>query len=167
MFNRRDDRRGGRGGGRGGFGGRGRGRGGPSYQIPCPVKIGEEYDIEIMEMGSRGDGVTRIKNFVVFVNGAKVGEKIRIKITDIRGRFAVAEKIGEHTGEPAPVEADDANADANADEAETPEESDSAEESTEEADPEEGEDSTEDSSEETLVEGDIDSGEDISEEEIV
>jgi predicted RNA-binding protein with TRAM domain len=66
--------------------------------------VGEEYDIEIMEMGSRGDGVTRIKNFVVFVNGAKVGEKIRIKITDIRGRFAVAEKIGEQSGEATPAE---------------------------------------------------------------
>jgi predicted RNA-binding protein with TRAM domain len=63
--------------------------------IPKPVKVGEEYDVEINEVGSRGDGIARIKNFVVFVSNAKKGEKMKIKITDVRNRFALAEKIGE------------------------------------------------------------------------
>ena len=85
--------------GRGGFrrGGFGRsrfgGRGG-GFDLPKPIKVGEEYDAEITEEGSKGDGIARIKNFVVFVAGAKKGEKIRIKITDVRNRFAIAEKIG-------------------------------------------------------------------------
>lgn len=61
--------------------------------VPKPVKVGEEYDVEIKEVGSKGDGIARIKNFVVFVNGTKKGEKIRIKITDVRNRFALAKKI--------------------------------------------------------------------------
>ena len=60
---------------------------------PKPVKVGEEYDVEISEVGSKGDGIARVKNFVVFVNGATQGEKTRIKITDVRGRFAIGEKV--------------------------------------------------------------------------
>jgi predicted RNA-binding protein with TRAM domain len=63
--------------------------------IPKPVKEGEEYDVEISEVGTRGDGIARVKNFVVFVNGAKQGEKTRIKIKEVRNRFAIGEKVGE------------------------------------------------------------------------
>jgi predicted RNA-binding protein with TRAM domain len=66
---------------------------GPRVDIPKPVKVGEEYDVEINEVGSRGDGIARIKNFVVFISGAKQGEKTRIKIKEVRNRFAIGEKV--------------------------------------------------------------------------
>jgi len=77
-----------------GFGGRGRSYG-PRVDLPKPVNVGEEYDVEISEVGSRGDGIARVKNFVVFVNGTKQGEKLKIKIKDVRNRFAIGEKVGE------------------------------------------------------------------------
>ncbi|MBU5537171.1 MAG: TRAM domain-containing protein [Candidatus Aenigmatarchaeota archaeon] len=79
--------------------------GGPRFErnIPKPVKVGEEYDIEIKETGSKGDGIARVNNFVVFVNGAKLGEKAHIKITEVRNRFAIGEKTGAATI-PAPEE---------------------------------------------------------------
>jgi predicted RNA-binding protein with TRAM domain len=80
-------------GGRGGFGG-GRRFDDSGMDVPKPIKVGEEYDVEISEVGSKGDGIARIKNFVVFVNGAKQGEKIKIKITEVRNRFAIGEKVG-------------------------------------------------------------------------
>jgi predicted RNA-binding protein with TRAM domain len=60
-----------------------------------PVKAGEEYDVEIKETGSKGDGIARVKNFVVFVANSKKDEKCRIKITQVARRFAIGEKIGE------------------------------------------------------------------------
>ncbi|MBI2545350.1 MAG: TRAM domain-containing protein [Candidatus Aenigmarchaeota archaeon] len=60
--------------------------------MPKPIKAGEEYDVEIKEVGSKGDGIARVSNFVVFVNGAKMGEKLHIKITDVKDRFAIGEK---------------------------------------------------------------------------
>jgi predicted RNA-binding protein with TRAM domain len=90
------DRRGGRGGGgRGGFRSFGRPRfGGRRPDLPKPIKVGEEYDVEIDEVGSKGDGIARIKNFVVFVSGANKGDKIKIKITEVASRFAIGEKVG-------------------------------------------------------------------------
>jgi predicted RNA-binding protein with TRAM domain len=98
------DRRGGRGGFRGRFSRRPR-FGGRDFDVPKPIKVGEEYDVEINEVGSKGDGIARIKNFVVFVANSKKGDKIKVKITDVRNRFAIAEKIGEASGETEEAEA--------------------------------------------------------------
>jgi len=92
--------RGSYGGGGRSFGGGGRsfGRGGYDREqdnTPKPINVGEEYDVEITEVGSRGDGIARIKNFVVFVSNAKKDEKCKIKIKEVRDRFATGEKVGE------------------------------------------------------------------------
>jgi predicted RNA-binding protein with TRAM domain len=65
--------------------------------IPKPVNVGEEYDVEITETGSKGDGIARIKNFVVFVPGSKKGEKKHIKIKEVRNKFAIGE-VSESSG---------------------------------------------------------------------
>ena len=61
---------------------------------PKPVDIGKEYDIEIQETSRRGDGIARIEGLVVFIPNTKIGDKLRIKITNISRRFAEAEVIG-------------------------------------------------------------------------
>jgi predicted RNA-binding protein with TRAM domain len=70
---------------------RGFGRRFGGNNVPKPVKVGEEYDVEITETGSKGDGIARIKNFVVFVPGSKKGDKKHIKIKEVRNKFAVGE----------------------------------------------------------------------------
>ena len=66
-----------------------------------PVKEGETYDVEIKEVGSKGDGIARVKNFVIFVPGVKEGDKCKIKITQVSRKFAIAEKVeGEVSEEP-------------------------------------------------------------------
>jgi len=109
-FGRHDDRggsRGGFGGGHGGGGGgfgRGGGGGGgfgrPRFDDnkPKPVKVGEEYDVEISDVGAKGDGITKIENFIVFVANAKKGEKCRIRIKEVANKFAIGEKVGESSG---------------------------------------------------------------------
>jgi len=136
----RFERRGFRGGGRS-FGGGGRSfdRG---YDVPKPIKEGEVYDIEINEVGSKGDGIARIKNFVVFVSGAKQGEKCRVKIKEVRNRFAFGEKVEEGTASEAQTEAQTGAADATEEEV--------TEAATEAA--EETSDSEEEAEEETVEE---------------
>ncbi|MEM5875256.1 MAG: TRAM domain-containing protein [Candidatus Aenigmatarchaeota archaeon] len=71
---------------------RGKGFGGRRLEnLPKPVKEGEEYDVDILEVGSKGDGIAKINNFIVFVPGSKKGEKKHIKIVKVARRFAVAE----------------------------------------------------------------------------
>ena len=83
--------------GGGGFGGR-RSFGSSGGYEPKPVKDGEEHDVTIAEMSRKGDGIARIQNFVVFVAGTQAGDKVRIRIKEVRGRHAVGEVVGESTG---------------------------------------------------------------------
>jgi predicted RNA-binding protein with TRAM domain len=62
-----------------------------SYFKPKPVKVGDELDVEITEVSKRGDGLTRVQGYVIFVPNTKQGDKVRIKITQIRPSFALGE----------------------------------------------------------------------------
>jgi predicted RNA-binding protein with TRAM domain len=103
-----------------------------------PVNVGETYDVEITEVGSRGDGIARVKNFVVFVANTKKGEKCKIKITQVARRFAIGEKTSEKSKEKA-VEEEAEEVDE-----EESEEEEEAEEVDEEESEEVGEEESED-----------------------
>ena len=57
------------------------------------MKVGQEIDVVIDDIGSRGDGITRIGNFLVFVPETKVGERLKVKIVSVGRKFAIAEKL--------------------------------------------------------------------------
>ncbi len=82
------ERHGGYGRGRGGFGGGDRGG-------PKPVKVGDVLDVSIEAVAAKGDGIAKKDGFVIFVPGAKVGDTIKVKITDVRMKFAIAAREDE------------------------------------------------------------------------
>jgi len=65
----------------------------------APVRVGQEINVVIDDIGTRGDGIARIQNFLVFVPQAKTGERLRVKIQKIGRKFAIAEKIKEEKEE--------------------------------------------------------------------
>jgi predicted RNA-binding protein with TRAM domain len=67
---------------------------GYARNFPKPVEVGKKYDVEIQEISRRGDGITRIEGLVVFIPNTKIGDKLRIKVTNISRRFAEAEVVG-------------------------------------------------------------------------
>jgi len=93
----------------GGFGrsnrgyGRDRGYGGNRRfdDGPKPVETGKEYDVSITEISRKGDGIARVDGFVIFVKGGQVGQNAKVKITQVGGRFATADLVGEGSPQPA------------------------------------------------------------------
>lgn len=67
------------------------GRSGYRHSGYKPIELGKEYDVEFTELSRKGDGITRVQGFVVFVRGGKHGQKLRIRIASVGERFAVAE----------------------------------------------------------------------------
>ncbi len=65
----------------------------PSYFLEKPVKPGDEVDVTIEAVASKGDGIAKVNGFVVFVKGAKQGETMKVRITDVKARFALAERF--------------------------------------------------------------------------
>ncbi len=107
----RGDRRGGGGRGFGGGGDRGGFGGGGGFQHrEAPVKSGEEYDVEITDIAAKGDGICKIEGFIIFVPGTSKGERCRIRINEVRNRFAIAQKSGEAQAASAPAEESEAPA---------------------------------------------------------
>lgn len=62
-----------------------------------PVKIGEIYEVEINAVGGKGDGIGRVKGFVLFVPGTAKGDYVKVKITKVLPKVGFAEVVG--TGE--------------------------------------------------------------------
>jgi len=68
---------------------------------PKPVETGKEYDVSITEISRKGDGIARVDGFVIFVKGGQVGQNAKVKITQVGGRFATADLVGEGSPQPA------------------------------------------------------------------
>ena len=81
-----------RGGYGGGFGGDRRSSYSGSSE-PKPVKVGEEIEVKIEGTASKGDGIAKKDGFVIFVKGAREGDTVKVRITDVRERFSTGEII--------------------------------------------------------------------------
>lgn len=55
-----------------------------------PVEVGKIYEVDITEITGKGDGIVRVQGFIVFIENGKVGNKIRVKVTEVAARFAKA-----------------------------------------------------------------------------
>jgi predicted RNA-binding protein with TRAM domain len=58
-----------------------------------PVKVGDELDVTISEISRRGDGLTRVQGFVIFVPNTKQGDNVKIKITQVKPSYAVGQIV--------------------------------------------------------------------------
>jgi len=80
-----------------GYGGRREGGRGGSYSggssEPKPVKTGDEVEVKIEAVASKGDGIAKKDGFVIFIKGAKEGDTVKVRITEVKERFAIGEVI--------------------------------------------------------------------------
>lgn len=60
---------------------------------PKPVKPGDEVEVKIEAVASKGDGIAKKDGFVIFIKGAKEGDTVKVRISEVKERFAVGELI--------------------------------------------------------------------------
>jgi predicted RNA-binding protein with TRAM domain len=80
--------------------GRGRGGFGPREMHTVPVNVGDEVEVKIEAVGEKGDGVAKVKGFVLFVPGVKEGDFVKVRVTKVLRKVGFAEVIGQATGSP-------------------------------------------------------------------
>lgn len=87
------------------FGGGGGGFDGPRRSF-APVNVGDVLDVKIESVGAKGDGVAKVKGFVLFVPGVQEGQEVKVKVTRVLRKAGFAEVVGEGaaTTEEAPAE---------------------------------------------------------------
>jgi predicted RNA-binding protein with TRAM domain len=59
----------------------------------APVREGETYDVSINSVGAKGDGIAKVKGFVLFVAGVKKGDYVKIKINKVLKNSGFAEAV--------------------------------------------------------------------------
>ena len=59
----------------------------------APVKAGETYEVAINAVGEKGDGIARVKGFVLFVPNTKKGDYVKVKITKVLKNVGFAEVV--------------------------------------------------------------------------
>ena len=52
------------------------------------VKKNEEYIMDIISEGYEGEGVAKIENYPIFIKGAIIGEKVKVKIIKVNNKYA-------------------------------------------------------------------------------
>ena len=81
-------------------------------KFKVPVEKGKTYTIDIVRLGAGGEGVGRVENFTVFVDGALPRETVTARITYVKKQYAVGrperiQKASPHRVKPScPVYAD-------------------------------------------------------------
>jgi len=63
-----------------------------------PVNEGDELDVRIEAVGEKGDGIAKIKGFVLFVPNTKEGDEVRVRITNVLRKVGFAEVVGQAEG---------------------------------------------------------------------
>jgi 23S rRNA (uridine2552-2'-O)-methyltransferase len=61
--------------------------------LTAPVAVGDELDVEVVDVGSEGDGIARVEGFTLFVDGATAGDSLRVVVTDLKPRYGFAEPV--------------------------------------------------------------------------
>ncbi|MDM7935461.1 MAG: 23S rRNA (uridine(2552)-2'-O)-methyltransferase [Methanothrix sp.] len=59
--------------------------------LSAPVRRGEILEVSIASEGRSGDGVAVVEGFAVIVRKARVGERLRVRVVDVKPRYAFAE----------------------------------------------------------------------------
>ncbi len=63
------------------------------------MNVGDIIEVQIVELSRRGDGIARVRGFIIFVPGTKPGDQVRVKIKRIGQTYAVGERVSEEASE--------------------------------------------------------------------
>jgi|SRR3989344_5646883 len=72
--------------------------GGHERRSFAPVQVGDEVDVKIEAVGEKGDGIAKIKGFVIFVANVKQGEDVKIRITKVLRKVGFGEVVSGSSG---------------------------------------------------------------------
>ena len=62
-------------------------------QQNAPVQVGETHNVSINAVGGKGDGIAKVKGFVLFVASTKKGDYVKVRITKVLENVGFAEVV--------------------------------------------------------------------------
>jgi 23S rRNA (uridine2552-2'-O)-methyltransferase len=62
-------------------------------RITAPVRAGDELVVDVTDEGAEGDGVAHVEGYTLFVPGASEGERVRVRVDEVKPNFGFAELV--------------------------------------------------------------------------
>ncbi len=62
-------------------------------RLTAPVRTGDQLEVDIVDVGEEGDGVAKVEDFTLFVDGVEEGETVQVEVTDVKPRYGFAEPV--------------------------------------------------------------------------
>ncbi len=63
------------------------------HRLTAPVRPGDELEVEIVDVGTEGDGIASVEGFRLFVPATEVGDVVTVTVDDVKPNFGFAERI--------------------------------------------------------------------------
>jgi 23S rRNA (uridine2552-2'-O)-methyltransferase len=62
-------------------------------RITTDLTAGDVLDVEVVDVGREGDGIAKPDGYTLFVPGTEPGDRVRVRVTDVKPRFGFAEVV--------------------------------------------------------------------------
>lgn len=62
-------------------------------RLTAPVRPGDELEVEIVDVGSEGDGIASVDGYRLFVPSTEAGEVVEVRVDDVKPNFGFAQPI--------------------------------------------------------------------------
>lgn len=62
-------------------------------RLTAPVRPGDELAVEIVDVGSEGDGIASVDGYRLFVPGTEEGETVEVRVDDVKPNFGFAQRL--------------------------------------------------------------------------
>ncbi len=64
-----------------------------AWRSTLPVELDQEYEAEVFGIGHEGEGVGRVNGYTLFVHGALPGERVRVRVTELKKNYGRADLL--------------------------------------------------------------------------
>jgi 23S rRNA (uridine2552-2'-O)-methyltransferase len=61
--------------------------------LTAPVREGDRLTVEVVDVGSEGDGVAKVDGFTLFVSGAEEGDTVEVRVDDVKSDYGFAQPV--------------------------------------------------------------------------
>jgi 23S rRNA (uridine2552-2'-O)-methyltransferase len=61
--------------------------------LTTDLRPGDELEVEIVDVGSEGDGVAKVDGYTLFVSGVAEGDVVTVRVEDVKPRFGFADPV--------------------------------------------------------------------------
>jgi 23S rRNA (uridine2552-2'-O)-methyltransferase len=62
-------------------------------RLTAPVTVGDEFAVDIVDVGREGDGIAKVDGFTLFVAGVAEGDSVTVEVTDLKPRYGFAKQV--------------------------------------------------------------------------